>query len=345
MYCVNASLYAKRVRFFPKDQTGEESGIAGQTEPVEGQTTPDGESGIFDLTASVLREVQTAAGEGCGIRGQTASGPVDDNPAADQESGQSPGKLVTTPISVICITLNAEGRLRECLESVSWADEILVIDGGSTDNTVQIARSCGARVVERDWDGFVKQRRYALAEAAHDWIFSIDADEVMTPSLAETIRARVGQPEFQAFRVNRLNHFLGKPVRFCGWSPDWVLRCFQKNAAALPEVSIHEGFDVAGKIGILEGDLLHFSYDSLDTYFEKMNRYTSLEAHDKLTRLKDKRVGILDLIFRPLSRFWRMFLARQGFRDGLTGLLVCSVSSIYLLALYAKVWEQQKKGH
>jgi glycosyltransferase involved in cell wall biosynthesis len=226
---------------------------------------------------------------------------------------------------------------------VNWADEVIVIDSGSRDSTVDIARASGARVVFHPWQGFVHQRRFALSQAANDWVLSIDADEVVTEELRRSIQSSVGKSRFNGYVVQRLNHFWGKPIKHCGWHPDMVLRCFRKSTARLADVSIHEGFDVEGDVDVLDGYLLHYSYDSLKDYFEKMNRYTSLEVMDKKRRMSNKRLHGYDLIFHSISRFLRMYFIRKGFLDGFAGLIVCTISTIYLFVLYAKMWETQRQ--
>jgi glycosyltransferase involved in cell wall biosynthesis len=247
------------------------------------------------------------------------------------------------PLSVVIIARNAENRIRDCLESVSWADEIVLVDSGSMDRTADIAREMGARTISHGWEGYVSQRRFALSQASHEWVLSLDADERVSPELAADIRNRAGRETADGYRISRLNHLLGKPIRHCGWAPDPVLRCFRKSKAVLPEVRVHEGFDVAGTVGRLDGLLLHYSYDTLFEYYQKMNEYTTLEAEDKQQRTAGRRIRWHDLILHPLSRFWRMYIARKGFLDGWHGFLVCQLSAFYLLVLYAKIWEMQRR--
>ncbi len=249
------------------------------------------------------------------------------------------------PLSVILIVCNEAQQIRRCLDSVKWVDEIVVIDSGSEDDTVDIARSYHAKVVSHPWEGYVKQRRFALSQASNDWVLVIDADEVVSDALRDSIQSIAGSSSCSGYVMLRLNHFWGKPIRHCGWYPDKVVRCFRKSRATLPDVSIHEGFDIEGETGILEGYLLHFSYDSLHDYFVKMNRYTSLEISDKQERLSQKHLHWYDLVFHALSRFFRMYVIRKGFLDGFTGLVVCVVSSLYLFVLYAKMWENQRESY
>ncbi len=252
--------------------------------------------------------------------------------------------MKTNKISALVITFNEIRHIEACLRSVSWADETIVVDAGSTDGTVEAARRLGAVVFHHEWQGYVTQRRFALDKASHDWVLFLDADETVTEELKNDIRKRHGKESCNGYRINRLNHFMGKPVLHCGWHPDWVLRCFNRRFAYLPEVSIHEGIRVGGEVSALNGMLLHDSYDSIQDYISKMNRYTSLEVEDKLKRLSDKPIRWHDWILHPLSHLYRMFILKKGYQDGKTGLLVSLLSSLYLFILYAKMWEHQNGG-
>ncbi len=248
-------------------------------------------------------------------------------------------------ISAIVITKNEEKGIFQCIKSLSWADEVIVVDAESTDSTCRIAKDLGAEVIVRPWQGYVAQRRFAISKARGDWILFVDADEVVTDELREDILARVGREEYSGYYINRKNHFLSRPVNHCGWAPDFVLRCFKKDAVSIPDVRIHEGFQILGETSKLKGDLLHFSYGSISEYFDKMNRYTSLEVEDKLERIGNKKILWYDILFHSLSRFFRMYFVRKGYKDGQTGFLVCFFSSVYLFVLYAKIWEQQKNSN
>lgn len=246
-------------------------------------------------------------------------------------------------LSVLIITLNEMERIEKCLKSVSWADERIVVDAVSTDGTAETARRLGAKVLLRKWEGHVSQRRFAIGQASNDWVLFLDADETVSEDLKMDIQNRVGKESVAGYRINRLNHFMGKPVLHCGWHPDWVLRCFNRRNAYLPDVRAHEGIDVNGSVSKLNGQLIHHSYDEIRDYLYKMNLSTSLEVEDKLKRLSNKPIRWTDWIFHPWSRFHRMFFVKKGYLDGKIGFLVCVLSSLYLFVLYAKMWERQRK--
>ncbi len=250
-------------------------------------------------------------------------------------------KSPSLPISAVIIAQDEAEKITACIHSLSFAAEVLVIDGGSRDGTVEAARAAGARVLINPWPGYVEQRRFALENASHEWILSVDADERISTELAENIRKILTAPDRNGYLVNRLNHFLGHPVRSCGWYPDKILRLFRRDAVSLPSVRIHEGFDLEGEAGELEGFLLHYSYASIEEYLAKMNRYTSLEVQDKLARIAGKKTHWYDPVLHSLSRFYRMYIIKNGFRDGFIGFLVSWFSSLYLFVLYAKMRETQ----
>lgn len=245
-------------------------------------------------------------------------------------------------MSVVIVARDESRTIEACVRSALWADEVLVVDGGSEDDTVERARAAGARVIANPWPGFAEQRRFALREALHPWVFSLDADERITAELAREVRERAGREPCDGYRCPRLNHFLGRPIRGAGWHPDRVLRLMRRDAARVTAARVHEGYEVAGEVGRLAAGILHRPYEGIYHYYGKMNAYTTLEAEDKLARLGGRRVGPADLIARPAARFWRMFVVRRGCRDGLAGCILCVLASIYLFVLYAKVWERQR---
>jgi glycosyltransferase involved in cell wall biosynthesis len=198
--------------------------------------------------------------------------------------------------------------------------------------------------VQYPWEGFARQRQRSLQHATHEWIFSLDADEEISGALRAEILAVLRDAAPRAgYRVPRKTRYLGRWIEHSGWYPDYQLRLFRKSQAELQARNVHEGFTVRGDTADLTGVLYHYSYDSLADHLEKINRYTSLEAPEKLRQLGGRRIRWHHLLFNPLSRFWRMYISRQGFRDGFQGFLLASMGALYTQMLYAKMWERQRE--
>jgi len=246
-------------------------------------------------------------------------------------------------VSVVMIVANEATRIEPALKSVQWADEIVIIDGFSTDGTLEICRKYTDRIFQYPWEGFARQREHSLAHATHPWIFSIDADEVVSETLRDEILTivRANQSTCAGYRVPRKAKYLGRWIEHSGWFPDFQLRLFQKSTATVAPRLVHEGFEVTGEIRKLNGILYHHAFDSIAHHLAKINRYTSLDAQQKLAQLQGHRVRWYHLIFNPLSKFLRMFISNLGFRDGFPGFVLALLSAFATLLLYAKVWEIQ----
>ncbi len=244
------------------------------------------------------------------------------------------------PLSAVLITRNAAGQLAGCLASVAFCDEIVVVDSGSEDATVEIAGRCGARVIQSEWRGFGPQKQFAVAQASHDWVLCIDADERVSESLQESIRAMLIAPTLAAYRFPRCNRFMGRYLRHGEGYPDWSLRLFDRRAARWSDDPVHEKVIAGGEIGTLHGDLLHESAESLETYLAKQNRYSSLAANEALAR--GERASVLHLLLSPLLRFIKFYFLRLGLLDGLPGLVHILVGCGASFAKYAKMLTFQK---
>jgi len=246
-------------------------------------------------------------------------------------------------LSIAIITYNEVDRIGRALESIRFADEILVVDGGSTDETVALCRAFGARVLSRPFDGFVSQKQFALEQASHPWVLSLDADEQVSPSLALSIHRVLEATDLrmQGFTCARRNFYLGVPIRFAGWYPDRKLRLVQRATACWTGLDPHDRLEVTGKVGHLEGDLFHHSYRDLADHARKISRYAVVWAHS--ARSVGRRAGAIDLALRPLHHFVRRFLLAQGFREGLTGLVLCTMGAYSVFLKYACLLELQKK--
>ena len=257
-------------------------------------------------------------------------------------------------LSVALITLNEELNLRRTLESVQWADEIVVIDAGSADETVAIAQSFGARVITRPWAGFAAQKNFALAQCTGDWVLSLDADEELTPELQGEIRTLLAtNPPQHAFRLKRRNLFLGRWIRHGGFYPDAKLRLFRRveaNGALQPRFEdrpVHESIAFAGAAPTLEHDLIHHAYPTLAAYLEHMNRYSTLGAELLVNKGRVSRSWIAFLariLYIPTLNFYWNYGVRLGFLDGREGLLLHLYQAVYTSWKYAKAWELARGG-
>lgn len=238
-------------------------------------------------------------------------------------------------ISVIIITKNESQNIRDCLESVRWADEIIVVDSGSSDDTVSIARQFTDKVFYNEWKGFAEQKSFAMNLASNDWLLSLDADERVTENLKDEI-LNSDLDEFDGYRIKRDNYFLGKLIRGCGWGNDYQLRLFKKSKTRLTDRLVHEGFEVEGKVGQLKNSMLHFSYRNFSDAFIKINHYSTLEAIEKQNR---KNVNAFTIVITPVIAFLQHFFIRKGFIDGIYGLFVSIMHAITKLQVQLKIWE------
>jgi len=243
------------------------------------------------------------------------------------------------PLSVAIITLNAATQLAACLESVRFADEIVVVDSGSDDGTQALAERHGARVIAQDWLGFGPQKQFAVEQASQDWVLCLDADERVTPALQASIENALKSPSTTAFRFARRNRFLGRYLRHGEGYPDWSLRLFDRRQARWSNDAVHEKVETQCSVGELAGDLLHDSAESLASYLNKQNRYTTLAADMALA--EGKRASFGRIAFSPLVRFIKFYFIRQGFRDGLPGLIHIVIGCFNSFMKYSKMLERQ----
>jgi glycosyltransferase involved in cell wall biosynthesis len=237
--------------------------------------------------------------------------------------------------SLVLITLNAGAQLEACLKSVPGADEIVILDSGSSDDTAEIARRFGANFLHQDWLGFGAQKNAAVEAARHDWVLCLDADEQLTSELRLAIEAALLAPRHGAFRMARCNRFLGRWLRHGEGYPDWSLRLFDRRLARWSEDTVHERVRCRTPVGTLRGDLLHASAESLTDYLAKQNRYTSLQA-EALFGL-GRRIGSAKMVLSPLARFLKFYVLRRGFLDGLPGLVHIVIGCFNSFMKYAKL--------
>ena len=246
------------------------------------------------------------------------------------------------PLSVVLITHNAAAQLADCLASVAFADEVLVVDSGSSDGTADIAARYGARVVQKEWMGFGPQKQFAVEQAAHDWVLCLDADERVSPELAASLVRALQAPVAPVYRMARRNRFLGRWLRHGEGYPDWSVRLFDRRQARWSDDSVHEKVLFSVTPGTLQGDLLHESAEDIGRYLEKQNRYTTLAAEELHRR--GKRAGMAELTLSPLVRFIKFYVLRLGFLDGMPGLAHIAVGCMNSFMKYAKLVELQKAG-
>ena len=238
------------------------------------------------------------------------------------------------------ITKNEADALSDALKSVSWADELIVIDAESTDDTVSIARQFTDRVYVRGWPGYVDQKNHAASLASHDWIFSLDADERVTPDLGDEIRSVMsGAPRAAGFRMPRVSSYFGRWIRTTDMYPDYQLRLYDRRKGKFEGVFVHESVRVAGPVEYLKGELQHHPYKDLSEHLIRMDRYTTLAARQMYEQ--GKRATAAQLMFHPKLAFLRNYILKGGFRDGTAGLVISLVNSYYVFLKFAKLWELQ----
>ncbi|MEJ2060255.1 MAG: glycosyltransferase family 2 protein [Gammaproteobacteria bacterium] len=250
--------------------------------------------------------------------------------------------MADTPLSVVIIACNEEAALPACLASAAFADEVLLVDSGSTDATVRVAEQMGARVLHQEWLGFGAQKRFAVEQAGHDWVLCIDADERISDALRESIQSALKAPAAVAYEMPRCNRFLGRWLRHGEGYPDWSLRLFDRRRAGWSEDPVHEKVVSETPPARLSGDLLHESEEGLADYLHKQNRYTSLQA--KALYRRGKRAGVARLLLSPTLRFIKFYVVRRGFLDGVPGLIHIAIGCFNSFMKYAKLRELYTKS-
>jgi glycosyltransferase involved in cell wall biosynthesis len=253
------------------------------------------------------------------------------------------------PVSACIITLDEERNIREALESVAFADEIIVVDSHSSDRTREIAGSfrghggISPRVIERDWPGHVEQKNFAVAAASHDWVLCIDADERVTPELRAEIEAALSsRGETVGYTMPRRTRYLGRWIRWGGWYPDRKLRLFRRSRGRWGGIDPHDQVRVEGPIASLSGDLLHYSYRGIEDHLRTIDSFTSIAAREK--DLRGMGSPVLGMLFHPPFKFLRMYVLKQGFREGKAGLIIAALGAFYVFLKYAKLWELRSRS-
>lgn len=252
-----------------------------------------------------------------------------------------PSPAPRPPLSAVIITRNAARHLGACLESLAFADEVVVVDCGSTDGTQALAAERGARVVDKAWLGYGRQKQFAVEQARHDWVLCVDADERVSPELAASIAEALAAPVSTVYRMPRRNRFLERWLSHGEGYPDWSPRLFNRLHARWSEDLVHEKVLYAVTPGTLRGDLMHDSYEDMAIYLERQNRYTTLAARQLFEA--GQRAGVLHLVLSPLVRFVKFYFFRLGFLDGLPGLLHISIGCMNSYLKYAKLIEMHRE--
>ena len=233
----------------------------------------------------------------------------------------------TNQLSVVIITQNEEGVIGKAIKSAFFADEVLVLDSGSSDRTIEIAKGLGARVEHHNWLGFGKQKNVAIDLAKNNWVFVLDSDEQITDELAGEIRKTLSNPTHEGFFVARLNSFFGKNIKTCGLYPDYSIRLFDKTKARFNEVEVHESVQLKDNAGYLSCHMLHNAYENIDEFINKQNRYSSLHPSKK---------NLLKALFNPYWTFFNLYIVKKGFLDGWHGFVIAKLYAQYTFWKYIK---------
>jgi glycosyltransferase involved in cell wall biosynthesis len=246
-------------------------------------------------------------------------------------------------LSVTVITHNEAANIAAALESVAWADEIVVVDSESTDDTAAIARRFTDRVIVRPWPGYPAQKNFAASVAQHDWILSLDADERVTPALADEIRRTLATtPPYSGFRIPRATRHLGRWIRTTDWYPDDQLRLYDRRVGQWTGQYVHESVSSTSPVGRLAAELQHYPYRNIADHLETIDRYTTLAARQM--HENGRRAGLVQIAGHPPLAFFRNYILRGGFRDGIPGLIISSLNAYYVLLKFAKLWHLRQGG-
>jgi len=234
---------------------------------------------------------------------------------------------VANKLSIVIITKNEEKFIFDALKSAVFADEVVILDSGSEDQTCNIAKKIGARVEQQAWLGFGAQKNKAVELADNDWVFVLDADERITPELRDEIISTLKNPQFDGYRIARLNNFFGKYIKTCGLYPDYSIRLFNKNKGKFNDVAVHESVQINGRVLSLKNHMIHLAYETIDEFKVKQKRYASL-SHKKRNRLK--------ALISPVWTFFKLYFIKLGFLDGWRGFTIAKLYAQYTFWKYIK---------
>lgn len=245
-------------------------------------------------------------------------------------------------ITAVIITFNEERNIQRCLESIRWVDEIIIVDAFSKDNTLMISAKYTDKIFQREWPGYSEQKNFGLSQASGDWVLFIDADEEVSAFLVSEIKQKLSSANnsFAGYRISRESFYLGKWIKHGEWFPDRQLKLIKKGKGLWAGPSVHEQLILDGKVGYLRNKIYHYPYGDIAHHLEKLNRYSSLFAHDAL--VKKERSSLYQLFIKPFSRFIEAYFLKQGFRDGLAGFVIAAMQSFEVFLRYAKLEELKR---
>ena len=276
-------------------------------------------------------------------RGRCRGSPSIPSHGVEERRGIGDRLARVVDVSVVIIAKNEADNIEGALESVRWVEDVVVVDSGSSDKTIEIAKRYTDRVTTRTWEGYGAQKNYATGLAAHDWVLSLDADERVSPALADEIQGLMqSAPPMQGYRMPRTTRYLGRWIRSTDWYPDCQLRLYDRRVALWNDRCVHESVRIDGQVGTLRSELYHYSYREVAEHLTRMNRYTTLSATQMMA--DGQRTGWVDLLGHPPLVFLRNYVWRRGFQDGLPGLIVSLMNSYYVFCKYAKLWERQTES-
>ena len=246
-------------------------------------------------------------------------------------------------VSVVIVTKDEETNISECIKSVLWADEILVVDSESKDRTCDISRGLGADVIERKWIGYADQKNYGIQKAKNKWILSLDADERISDNLMKVLVEILDKDSiYKGYKFPRKNIFFGKWLKNGDLWPDYQIRLFEKERASFNNRYVHESVQVDGQVCKLDEPILHYSYDNVSEFFQRQKEYAILSAQESLK--KKVSLNKTDIFFRPLWRFFRSYIIKSGWKDGLEGFIVSAGLAWYVFMRFAIILEFKRKN-
>lgn len=244
-------------------------------------------------------------------------------------------------ISAVIITKNEELNIERCLKSLHWVDEIVVVDSGSTDGTIEICKKYNCKIVNSDWLGFGRTKKLAVNSAANNWIFSIDSDEEVTVNLKNKIEQILENPKHNGYRIKRNSFYLGRLIKHCGWENDFPLRLFNRKFGNFNGKEVHESVQIKEDIVHINEHLLHYTYPTIEIHIKKTDRYSTIQAQEMYN--SGKSFPIIFAILFGINKFINMYLLRLGFLDGREGFILCSIYALGVYLKYVKLWMLNKK--